>query len=285
MRVFISWSEKGSRSHRLAEALAEWLPNVIQVLDPWISSHSIEKGERGLMVLKGALETIPFGIACLTPESLRSEWIHFESGALSKTSEKLWTFLLDLKFTDVTGPLSAFQHTTTDRDDVWQLLLSMREEVAKVHGSALTERQLEAAFAKQWPDFAANVEKLRKLPAAKKVPARSVEEMMVELLTLQREQARTVDETIRMRMEHVEHLLRRAIPVAQRARARLATESGALRTHPTGRMAFASLVGDSKEIQERLRQIVGGTGWERLILPRGQEGSSSSGLQEHQRRR
>ena len=44
--VFISWS--GARSKLIADTLYEWLPMVVQSVKPWMSSHSIDKGSRGV---------------------------------------------------------------------------------------------------------------------------------------------------------------------------------------------------------------------------------------------
>src|SRR5258707_599889 len=42
MRVFLSWS--GERSAAVAAAFPEWLPNVIQAVQPWMSASDIEQG-------------------------------------------------------------------------------------------------------------------------------------------------------------------------------------------------------------------------------------------------
>src|SRR5438093_722563 len=56
MKVFISWS--GILSRRAAETLREWLPNVLQVVELWMSAEDIEKGARWSSELESSLQEI-----------------------------------------------------------------------------------------------------------------------------------------------------------------------------------------------------------------------------------
>ena len=60
MKVFVSWSLP--RSKAVAEALAGWLPLVIQAVDPWISSE-MTKGVRWTPELAKKLEESKVGIS------------------------------------------------------------------------------------------------------------------------------------------------------------------------------------------------------------------------------
>jgi hypothetical protein len=55
MRVFVSWS--GEASHHVAKALKEWLPNVIQAVDVFLSSEDIAKGSRWFHELSSVLDS------------------------------------------------------------------------------------------------------------------------------------------------------------------------------------------------------------------------------------
>ena len=86
MKVFISWS--GSQSKELAEAIREWIPNVIQAVSPYFTPSDIEKGTRWSNDIAKELESSSIGILCITRENIRAPWIMFEAGALSKSLEK-----------------------------------------------------------------------------------------------------------------------------------------------------------------------------------------------------
>lgn len=70
MKVFISWS--GNKSHKVAMIFREWLPSVIQSLEPYVSSEDIDKGARWSSDIAKELEDSTFGILCVTKDNLHA---------------------------------------------------------------------------------------------------------------------------------------------------------------------------------------------------------------------
>lgn len=183
-KVFISWS--GDLSKRLAEAVREWLPGVLQYVKPYFTPEDIEKGARWGSDIVGELESSDIGIICLTKSNTHKPWILFEAGALSKSFEKskVCTVLFDLETTDLTGPLTIFQHTKFERSEFKKLVKS-------INGAA-TENKLEDAiidgvFDMWWPKLEEKVNSIladhnNDPPAAE----RSERDMLEEILELSR---------------------------------------------------------------------------------------------------
>ena len=97
-KVFISWS--GDSSQKVAETLREWIPSVIQAIDPWVSSQDIKPGNRWSDKIKKELDETSYGIICLTSDNLQSDWMHFEAGALAKSMKedsKVCPYLFQVK--------------------------------------------------------------------------------------------------------------------------------------------------------------------------------------------
>jgi hypothetical protein len=181
MKVFISWSE--TRSEYVAKALSEWLKDVIQTIDPWISKH-IDSGVTWARELAEQLEQTSFGVACVTPENQFAPWILFEAGAITKKSSKSFfcPYLIDMKETDLQLPLSSFQGNLANRDGTWALVQSINKAQAD---HILDDKTLERGFTRCWPEFEKT---LQKLPAAKtKVPPeRAVRALQEETLEIVR---------------------------------------------------------------------------------------------------
>jgi hypothetical protein len=181
MQVFLSWS--GERSRAVAEQFARWLSQVIQTVEPWISTD-IEKGTRWGPAVADRLEQCRVGIICLTPENLESKWILFEAGALSKTKEAyVCTLLLGLTSTDVEPPLAQFQHTTVEKDDIERLLRTVNAAVAQSGERALTEHVLTQVFNTFWPQLEDELRRIAATSAPAAPPTRSEADILDEILT------------------------------------------------------------------------------------------------------
>ncbi|MFE5968240.1 toll/interleukin-1 receptor domain-containing protein [Streptomyces sp. NPDC056463] len=189
MRVFLSWS--GERSKKMAETLKTWLPDVLQAVQPWISSQDISKGSRGLREIADELAEVNFGIICVTAENQASQWVNFEAGALSKQmGESLVVpLLLDIKTTELTGPLAQFQATeSASKEDVKQLMGDVNTALGD---SGITDDRLARAFDRAWPDLEEKLESIRGEGGSSN-PARSTTDMLEELLVLMRQQDRRI---------------------------------------------------------------------------------------------
>lgn len=174
MNVFLSWS--GARSQSVARAFHEWLPSVIQQIDPWISTDSISKGEVWLSNIRQALlDSNGFGLFFLTREAITSEWLLFEAGGIASMGmQRVCTVCIDLEPHDLRPPLSFFQATRLERSDVERLLEDLNKQLAR----PLAPKILARAFERAWPDLAPQLESSKQIqaevPKAKAtVPAQS----------------------------------------------------------------------------------------------------------------
>ena len=178
-QVFLSWS--GRRSKAVAEGLADWLPNVFQGLKVWMSDKDIGAGERWSLELTKALESSNFGIVCLTPENLKSEWLLFEAGALSKAIDaaRVVPYMFDLKTTDVAPPLSQFKAVDATKPGTLFLTRGLRDAI----GSPIDVHQIANVFEKWWPDLKSALDGI---PRDSQKAQRTEREMLEELLELVR---------------------------------------------------------------------------------------------------
>ncbi|OAQ38189.1 hypothetical protein A5893_15435 [Pedobacter psychrophilus] len=144
MKVFLSWS--GDLSHKVALELREWIPFVIQSVEPYVSSEDIDKGSRWSIDIAKELEDSSFGILCVTPQNIDAPWLNFEAGALSKafTTSNVSPFLFGLKPSDLKkSPLLQFQSTLYDKKDLLKLVLSINNALVK---EKLDESKLKTTF-------------------------------------------------------------------------------------------------------------------------------------------
>lgn len=191
MRVFLSWS--GEKSHEVALALKDWLPEVVNNLDPWVSSEDIEKGANWGATIALELEQSNFGIICLTRENQGSVWLNYEAGAIAKkmagTTARAATFLIDFESdSEVTGPLFQFQSTKPTRDEVLKLVKTLN----KAAGSPRGPEQLKRSVDMWWPELERAIVHANRAELASSVERRSERDVLDEVLIHVRDIARDV---------------------------------------------------------------------------------------------
>lgn len=152
MEVFLSWS--GERSRYLAKSFNEWLPSVLQYVNPYMSEQDIGLGTRWSTDIEDNLRSNNFGIVFVTPENIDAPWINFEAGALSKN---LQSRLVPIIYnSDVTllssGPLKQFQSVKKfDKASIYDLIKNINSVADDDY--KLSQERLESSFEKWWPDL------------------------------------------------------------------------------------------------------------------------------------
>jgi len=157
-KVFISWS--GAASQEVALALRSWLPKVVPQVQPWVSSEDIPKGRRWGREIDDQLEATSFCIVCIVPGNAREPWINFEAGAIAKTVENSHVSPLLVEVSEevlVGGPLSMFQATKYQRDDVAKLVATIN----RVCPPALKPDQITDRFDKYWDELNSAIQQIR----------------------------------------------------------------------------------------------------------------------------
>lgn len=181
MKAFLSWS--GEKSRRIAVAFSDWLPCVVQALDPWVSSKDIDRGSIWFNEIFEQLKDTHFGIVLVTRENQDRPWLLFESGALSKglTENRVCTVLVDLEVRDIDAgsPLRQLNHTVLDKAGVLQLVKTINN---RLEGGGLQDKRLEQTFNAMWPQLEANIQEILSSDPAPSTPERKDTDVLNDIL-------------------------------------------------------------------------------------------------------
>jgi len=185
MRVFISWS--GDLSKQVAELLREWIKDVLQGTETWISTEDIDKGSLWFGDISGQLSETSVGILCLTRENMTSPWILFEAGALAKglSKSRVCPLLVNLKYADLKPPLSMFNGTLPTKKDMLMLVKTINAQNGDKR--LAEEERVEKAFGHWWEEFEAKFKGiLTSYKPRKESQSRSSDDMLQEVLQIVR---------------------------------------------------------------------------------------------------
>lgn len=202
LKVFLSWSGAKTKSHAVARALDEWLPTVLNAVEPWVSSRGLVAGLQWNQQLDKELDDTNFGIIVVTPWNQHSQWLNFEAGALSKrvggAESRVAPLLIDFpNVAQLTGPLSSYQVVLPTKDGIQSLVVSINQALGE---QARKFDALERAFEVCWPALEAKLKKIHadlpseEDPAAAPSPqpaAADDTDMLSEILTAVRGLARS----------------------------------------------------------------------------------------------
>jgi len=138
-------------SHRLAIALREWIPLILESVVTYESSEDIGPGTRWNDSLNVHLHEASYGIVCVTPYNTHSQWLHFEAGALSNAigGGRVAPLLFRLTEADVVGPLSQFQSVRCNEAGMRHLVKSINESLP--HELVLDPGRMQTEFKMWWP--------------------------------------------------------------------------------------------------------------------------------------
>lgn len=182
MKVFISWS--GEKSKAVGTLLKDFISMVIQAVNPIISTHDIREGSVWYNEIHGHLGDECIGVLCLTQENKDNPWMLFEAGALARSidASRVAPFLIDLKPTDIIGPLAQFNNFIHKKKSIRKLIQTIN---ASLECEALDHNRLEMAFETYWTEFHTKFEQIKDHPDYQEeaAPPRDTNDILSELLT------------------------------------------------------------------------------------------------------
>jgi ribosomal protein L7/L12 len=166
---------------------------VLHFVKPWLSAADIDAGQRWATEVGQQLNESSFGILCLTRDNLQAPWILFEAGAIAKSvsAGAVVPYLLDIDFSDVTGPLAQFQGKKADESSTLELVRAINNRAQE----PVPSDRLDNLFELAWPRLE---EALAKAPQATIAvqpvrPQRDVLEELVQVVRAVEQRTRVLD--------------------------------------------------------------------------------------------
>ncbi|WP_455797063.1 hypothetical protein, partial [Clostridium butyricum] len=88
-----------------------------------------------------------YGIICLTSENTTAPWINFEAGAIAKSLDsRITALMVNIKPSDIKGPLSRYQATRFEKNDFFQLISAINKALE----TPLEHNVLQNTFDTMW---------------------------------------------------------------------------------------------------------------------------------------
>ena len=150
-----------------------------------MSEQDIQAGTKWDQELGKALRECKVGIVCVTPDSMSSRWLAFESGALcvAVLGSRVIPYRFQLRSSDISPPLSQFQGVDADEEGTYHLVRSIND----VFGNEWYREEADAqkVFDTWWPQLK---ETLQRVQSTKPAEVRTDRELLEEILDLARKE-------------------------------------------------------------------------------------------------
>jgi hypothetical protein len=139
-KIFLGWS--GSRSRAIAEVVRAFIEALVPQATIFFSPSDIDKGSKWRGAVAQELQDCDVGVWCLTKRSLKSTWVPFEAGAISKATApgRVCPILFGISPTSLPSPLSDFHATEFNKSDLWRFIKDLTEllktdlDTERLHG-------------------------------------------------------------------------------------------------------------------------------------------------------
>lgn len=188
LKVFISWA--GERSKAIPTGFHDFLPDVVNAVQPFMSGLNSDKGTRWGELLSSTLQESSCAIVCLTPESVQSVWVAFETAAISRAAggvdgarARIWTYLSGIEIKDLQlTPFAEYQATNTTEEETFRLIESFNRLSPDTVPTASFKRRFDAVF---WPNFSKVLQRVREIPGTAPTavnPSENEGELLSEIL-------------------------------------------------------------------------------------------------------
>lgn len=180
MKVFISWS--GEVSKRLGALVGEWLECTLLNIEAIYTPKYLRAGTQGTAHLYRLLEEVHTGILIYTPESINSQWMIFEAGALFKSAEQsiIIPLLFHLEYEHLPGPIQTYQWKVFGKEQLFQVLQAVNQQLGQ---QQIKEEKLRYVFEREWPEFYKEVQQA--LLEIKPIPSKTAADLSLLLQTTQ----------------------------------------------------------------------------------------------------
>lgn len=153
MNILISWS--GPRSRAVATKFKDWIEDILQLADPWMSEEDIPSGRVWFESLDNELEDAQYGIVCVTRNNQTAPWLLWEAGALfggfkDGRRRDVVPLLIDLGKNDLIEPLDKFQAIrATNKKEMLKMLGWINRDLHK----SIARNRLEEQLDRCWDDW------------------------------------------------------------------------------------------------------------------------------------